>query len=198
LDQEIEKKIENYTKQINDADGNYSFKMLMQDFKTKALEDDIAIWFLFKKIINDSIAEPDYFLNHFRKIISTFYILNEIDDDRAYSLLKHFIKNCSEETPIGAIELLSTLMTSFPYLKFEDYFEYSKSQNQAQSAIGFLICYNLLMEAKLTKDQSEEFYDFAKKYKNKRYYINETSEMIRYRINELYENKNFNELNIIE
>lgn len=176
---------------MKEAEGSYAFRLLMLDFKEKALNDEIAVWFLFKSIIKECIESPDYFETNPSAIVSTFYILNDIDNEKSFALLKWFIQNCNENTPNGAIELLSTLITSFSNLDFKEFHTYSKSQNQAISGIGYLTIYNLFMEGRLSKEEAEKVLEISKNYNNNRYHISDTHETLKFRFRELYSDENY-------
>jgi hypothetical protein len=177
-DKKVEEQVKEYLRLLEEAEGSYDFQLLLEDFKEKALRDEIAVWFLFKDIIKESIEKPEVFEIKPSYIVGIFYILNDMDNPKSYSLLKWFIQNCSETTPSGVIELLSTLITSFTVLEFKEFYNFAISKNQAQSSIGFLTLFNLLFEDRLTSEQENKMYELAKTYKNTRYHIEQAAELI--------------------
>ncbi|MDX1957571.1 MAG: hypothetical protein SFU98_03305 [Leptospiraceae bacterium] len=175
----IDNQVKNYLAELEKAEGSYEFQVLLENFKQKALDDETSVWFLFKAIIKESIESPEVFETKPSYIVGVFYILNDMDNEKSYSLLKWFIQNCSETTPMGVIELLSTLITSFSILEFKEFYSFASSENQAQSALGFLTLYNLLFEDRLTSEQIKKVVDLSKTYKNERYPIEHAAELIR-------------------
>ncbi len=182
----IEETVAKYLKSLEEAEGSFDFQVLLEDFKERAFQDETAVWFLFKNIIKESIAHPEVFETKPSYIVGVFYILNDMDNEKSYSLVKWFIQNCSEDTPHGVIELLSSLITSFTILEFKEFMTFSKSKNQAQSALGFMTLYNLFLEDRLTKEQATTLYEFSKTYKNSRYHIGEAPGLIQEHYREIY------------
>lgn len=182
----IEETVEKYLQSLEEAEGSFDFQLLLEDFKERALNDETAVWFLFKSIIKESITHPEVFETKPSYIVGVFYILNDMDNEKSYSLVKWFIQNCSEETPHGVIELLSSLITSFTILEFREFITFARSKNQAQSAIGFMTLYNLFLEDRLTKEQATTLYEYSKTYQNTRYHIGEAPGLIQEHYREIY------------
>jgi hypothetical protein len=193
---EIESTVKNYLSQLEEAEGSFEFQVLLETFKDKALADETATWFLFKSIIKESIENPEVFETKPSYIVGVFYILNDMDNPKSYALLRWFIQNCSSETPSGVVELLSSLITIFTILEFKEFMSFAKSNNPAQSAIGFMTLFNLFLENRLTKEQAKSLYDFSKKYKNDRYHIGEAPGLIQEHYRELYEAKGTNKVDL--
>ncbi|HMV42081.1 MAG TPA: hypothetical protein PK079_09600 [Leptospiraceae bacterium] len=177
----INEKVEEYLKQLAEVDGSFHFQSLLQDLKQKALEDEKAIWFLFKSIVGDLIKDSNIWNEKTNLVVGIFYLLIDIGNEKAYALVKWYIQNFKEDTPNGAIELLSTLIPSFANINSEEYFTYLKSENKALSALGFLTLFNLSMERKLNAAEEKHLYEIAQTYTNDRYYTEHIVDMISFR-----------------
>ena len=177
----INEKVEEYLKQLAEIDGSFHFQNLLQELKEKALEDEKAIWFLFKTIVGDLIKDSNIWNEKTNLVVGIFYVLIDIGNEKAYAIIKWYIQNLKEDTPNGAIELLSTLIPSFQNIKSEEYFGYLKSENKALSALGFLTLFNISMERKLSHEEEKHLYEIAKTYTNDRYYTEHIVDMISFR-----------------
>ncbi len=197
VSQEIQSTATHYLKQLEEAEGSFEFQELMETFKEKALADETAVWFLFKNIIKEAIENPQVFETKPSYIVGVFYILNDMDNPKSYALIRWFIQNCSPETPHGVIELLSSLITIFSSLEFKEFLNFAKSSNPAQSAIGFMTLYNLLLEGRLTEEQAKTLYEFSKNYQNDRYHIGDAPNLIQEFYEETYESKETNKIDLI-
>ncbi|MCB1178555.1 MAG: hypothetical protein KDK36_13295 [Leptospiraceae bacterium] len=186
--QKIESTVDEYLNKLEEAEGSFDFQVLLEDFKEKAMGDETAVWFLFKNIIKESIEQPEVFETKPSYIVGVFYILSDLDNEKSYSLIKWFVQNCSEKTPHGVIELLSSLITSFTILEFKEFITFARASNQAQSAIGFMTLYNLFLEDRLTKDQATVLYNHSKTYTNTRYHIGEAPGLIQEHYKDIYVN----------
>lgn len=194
---EIQQTADEYFKQLEAAEGSFEFQELMETFKEKALADETAVWFLFKKIINEAIENPEVFETKPSYIVGVFYILNDMDNPKSYALIRWYIQNCSPQTPQGVIELLSSLITIFSSLEFKEFMNFAKSSNPAQSAIGFMTLYNLLLEGRLTEEQAKILYEFSKTYKNDRYHIGDAPNLLQEFYEETYLSKESNKVDLI-
>lgn len=114
-------------------------------------------------------------------VVGIFYVLIDIGNEKAYAIVKWYIQNFKEDTPNGAIELLSTLIPSFSNIKSEEFFGYLKSENKALSALGFLTLFNISMERKLNHEEEKQLYEISKTYTNDRYYTEHIVDMISFR-----------------
>ena len=122
MDDSINDKVNEYLKQLAEVEGSFHFQNLLQELKEKALEDEKAIWFLFKNIVGDLIKDSNIWNDKTNLVVGIFYVLIDIGNEKAYAIVKWYIQNFKEDTPNGAIELLSTLIPSFPKIKSEEYF----------------------------------------------------------------------------
>ncbi len=189
ITKEIDDKVKDYLRQLEQAEGSFEFQVLLEQFKEKAFQDDTATWFLFKTIIKEAIEKPEVFEIKPSYIVGVFYILNDMDNPKSYALIRWFIQNCSPNTPNGVIELLSSLITIFSTLEFKEFLAFAKSTNPAQSAIGFMTLFNLFLENRLTEEQAKILYEFSKTYTNDRYHIGEAPLIIQDYYRETYESK---------
>ncbi len=180
-----DKEIQNYFKELEDIEGHYEFQALLESWKEKALSDEKAIWFFFKELIHDLVQDSNLWNTKSNLSVGIFYILIDINNIKAYSLAKWFIQNCKEDTPSGAIELISTLFPSFNLIDVKEFFHYLNSKNKAQSAIGFLTLFNLAMERKLEIEEEKNLFEIAKTYKNDYYYVAHISELLQFRFHNL-------------
>ncbi len=187
MKEEVKKKALDYKKQLEEAAGSYQFQILMEEFKEKALQDEIAVWFLFKEIIKEAMEKPGIFDTNPSGIIGTFYILNDMDNEKSYSLFRWFIQNITEAVPSGVIELVTSLITSFSLLEFREFYGYAVSANQAQSAVGYLTLFNLLLEDRLNQEQATAIYELSRTYENTRYHLGNAKDMIEEKYKELYD-----------
>ena len=193
MDDSINDKVNEYLKQLAEVDGSFHFHNLLQELKEKALEDEKAIWFLFKNIVGDLIKDSNIWNDKTNLVVGIFYVLIDIGNEKAYAIVKWYIQNFKEDTPNGAIELLSTLIPSFPKIKSEEYFAYLKSENKALSALGFLTLFNLSMEKKLSPPEEKQLYEIAKTYTNDRYYTEHIVDMISFRFKKTEDSSNESE-----
>ena len=181
MEDPINEKVNEYLKQLAEVEGSFHFQNLLQELKEKALEDEKAIWFLFKTIVGDLIKDSSIWNDKTNLVVGIFYVLIDIGNEKAYAIVKWYIQNFKDDTPNGAIELLSTLIPSFPKIQSEEYFTYLKSENKALSALGFLTLFNLSMEKKLTPVEEKHLHEIAKTYTNDRYYTEHIVDMISFR-----------------
>lgn len=181
MEDPINEKVNEYLKQLAEVEGSFHFQNLLQELKEKALEDEKAIWFLFKTIVGDLIKDSSIWNDKTNLVVGIFYVLIDIGNEKAYAIVKWYIQNFKDDTPNGAIELLSTLIPSFPKIQSEEYFTYLKSENKALSALGFLTLFNLSMEKKLTAAEEKHLFEIAKTYTNDRYYTEHIVDMISFR-----------------
>ena len=179
--EELETKVKEYLSVLESAESNYDYQSILQDWKQKALEDEKAIWFLFKKIVNNLIQDNTLWNQNTNLAVGIFYVLIDIANEKAYALVKWFIQNFKDDTPSGAIELISTLIPSFPSVNAEEYFKYTTSKNHAQSALGFLTLFNLAMERKLTLEQEKRLYEISKTYTNDYHYVGHITDLLTFR-----------------
>lgn len=181
MDDSITEKVNEYLNLLADVDGSFHFQNLLQDLKEKALEDEKAIWFLFKSIVGDLIKDSNIWNEKTNLVVGIFYLLADVGNEKSYSIIKWYIHNFKDDTPNGAIELLSTLIPSFPKINPEEYFMYLKSENKALSALGFFTLFNLSMENKLNNEQDVRLFKISKTYTNDRYYAEHIVDMISFR-----------------
>lgn len=193
MEDSINEKVNEYLKQLAEVEGSFHFQNLLQELKEKALEDEKAIWFLFKNIIGDLIKDSNIWNEKTNLVVGIFYILIDIGNEKAYAIVKWYIQNFKDDTPNGAIELLSTLIPSFPKIKSDEYFAYLKSENKALSALGFLTLFNLSMEKKLTSSEEKQLYEISKTYTNDRYYTEHIVDMISFRFKKIGDSTNESE-----
>ena len=173
--------IQKYLEELNSVESSYDFQLLLDDWKIKAEAGDETIWFLFKKIVSDLTLDSSLWNSKSNLSVGIFYILIDIGNDKAYDLAKWFIENCKEDTPTGAIELVSTLIPSFQKINIPAFFSYLKSENKAQSAIGFLTLFNLSMERKLALEFEKDLFQISKTYNNDYYYIGHIIDLIHFK-----------------
>lgn len=177
--------IKNYYNELSEIQGHYEFQNLLESWKQKALKDEKTIWFFFKEILQEMIQDSNLWNTKSNLSVGIFYILIDINNLKAYSLIKWYIQNCKEDTPSGGIELISTLLPSFAILEVKEFFIYVKSSNKAQSAIGFLTLFNLAIERKLTVEEEKRLFEISKTYKNDYYYVSHISELLQFRFHNL-------------
>lgn len=175
---EIEQSVQAYLRRLEVIDGSFHFEKILEEYKAKAEKDDIAMWFVFKNIINDLIKDSTPWTEKPNLVFGLFYILIDLDNEKAYALMKWYLQQFREDVPHGGIELLSTLIPAFSLVNPADFFMYVKSKNEALSAIGFLTLFNLLMEGRLKEKEEKMFLEIAKKYENGYFYMGNIIEMI--------------------
>lgn len=181
MNDSINEQVDEYLKQLAEVDGSFHFQNLLQELKQKAVEDEKAIWFLFKSIVGDLIKDSNIWNEKTNLVVGIFYLLIDIGNEKAYALVKWYIQNLKDDTPNGAIELLSTLIPSFSSIQSDEYFAYLKSPNKALSALGFLTLFNLSMERKLNSTEEKQLYEISQTYTNDRYYTEHIVDMISFR-----------------
>ncbi|MCB1193703.1 MAG: hypothetical protein H7A23_01650 [Leptospiraceae bacterium] len=189
--------VNEYLKQLEQVDTPYRFQLLLDEFKEKALSNEIEMWFVFKNLINEAIANAKIWDEKPNLMVGIIYILIDIGNEKAYALLKWYVQNFTEETPNGVIELLASLIPTFKFVKFNEYHTYASSEKKALSALGFLILFNLMLERRLSSEEETILYKLSKVFRNDRYYFGNVNEMIqsRFKSDELDENSERIDLN---
>ena len=78
MDDSINDKVNEYLKQLAEVEGSFHFQNLLQELKEKALEDEKAIWFLFKNIVGDLIKDSNIWNDKTNLVVGIFYVLIDI------------------------------------------------------------------------------------------------------------------------
>lgn len=173
--------VNEYLKQLEEVDAPYHFQLLLDDFKEKAMSNEIEMWFVFKNLINEAIDNAKIWEEKPNLMVGVIYILIDIGNEKAYALLKWYVQNFTEATPNGVIELLASLIPTFRFVKFNEYYTYATSEKKSLSALGFLILFNLMLERRLNSEQELTLYKLSKEFKNDRYYFGNVIDMIQSR-----------------
>lgn len=178
MDQESVNLVNSYMKRLEEIEGAYNFQLLLDEFREKASKDEIAIWFVFKNIIQDAIKDSSIWDEKPNLIIGVFYILIDLGNEKAFALFKWYVQNLHEDINNGVLELLASLIATFKFVTFKEFLVYAKAENKARSALGYLVLFNLFLEKKLKPDDQRSLYEFSKKYTNDRYYFGNIPDMI--------------------
>ncbi|TGN17206.1 hypothetical protein EHS15_18130 [Leptospira idonii] len=105
------------------------------------------------------------------------YLLSYVGDSKSYRILMNYVKSLDRAIPIGAMELISDMLPTFPELDTKELFEIANHSDELKSAFGVMALSKLTLEGRLTEDEKEKVRDFFGSYRNHKYYLVDTIEI---------------------
>ncbi len=87
-----------------------------------------------------------------RVLLSGFvYLLSYVGDSKSYRVLINYVKSLDRPIPIGAMELISDLLPTFPELDIKELFAIVNLSDELKSAFGVMALTKLCFENRLQK-----------------------------------------------
>lgn len=146
------------------------------DLMKLAAGNDKNTWALIYQVIREADSGRLSWGYH-RVLLSGFvYLLSYVGDSKSYRVLINYVKSLDRPIPIGAMELISDLLPTFPELDIKELFAIVNLSDELKSAFGVMALTKLCFENRLTEDEKISLKELLLSYKNNKYYLVDTIE----------------------
>lgn len=148
----------------------------LQELMKLAAKSDKNTWALIYQLIREADSGRLSWGYHKTILSGLVYLLSYVGDSKSYRLLMNYIKSLDRPIPIGAMELISDMLPTFPELDMKEIFEIASLSDELKSAFGVMAITKLVLENRLSESEKETAREFLKIYKNQKYYLNDIIE----------------------
>ncbi len=141
-----------------------------------ASKGDKNTWALIYQLVRE--ADSGRLSWGYHKVILSglVYVLSYVGDSKSYRILVNYVKSLDRPIPIGALELISDMLPTFPELDMREIFEIAKHTDELKSAFGIMALTKLTLENRLTEEEKAKTKEFLQTYKNHKYYLSDIIE----------------------
>ncbi|TGK53173.1 hypothetical protein EHQ43_03875 [Leptospira bouyouniensis] len=154
------------------------------DLMKLAANNDKNVWAMIYQIIREADSGRLSWGYHKVLLSGMVYLLAYVGDSKSYRVLVNYVKSLDRTIPIGAMELISDLLPTFPELDIRELFSIASNTDELKSAFGVLALCKLNMENRLSEEEKSSLKTFLTEYKNLKYYLNDTIELTLEQLNE--------------
>lgn len=154
------------------------------DLMKLAANNDKNVWAMIYQIIREADSGRLSWGYHKVLLSGMVYLLAYVGDSKSYRVLVNYVKSLDRTIPIGAMELISDLLPTFPELDIRELFSIASNTDELKSAFGVLALCKLNMENRLSEEEKSNLKTFLTEYKNLKYYLNDTIELTLEQLNE--------------
>ncbi|MDZ4724999.1 MAG: hypothetical protein SH817_02495 [Leptospira sp.] len=146
------------------------------DLMKLAAKNDKNTWALIYQLVRE--ADSGRLSWGYHKIILSglVYLLSYVGDSKSYRILVNYVKSLDRPIPIGALELISDMLPTFPELDMKEIFEIAKNSDELKSAFGVMALTKLALESRLSEEEKSQTREFLSTYKNHKYYLQDIIE----------------------
>jgi len=146
------------------------------DLMKLAAKNDKNTWALIYQLVRE--ADSGRLSWGYHKIILSglVYLLSYVGDSKSYRILVNYVKSLDRPIPIGALELISDMLPTFPELDMKEIFDIAKNSDELKSAFGVMALTKLALESRLSEEEKSQTREFLSTYKNHKYYLQDIIE----------------------
>ncbi|GBF51486.1 hypothetical protein LPTSP4_30240 [Leptospira ryugenii] len=146
------------------------------DLMKLAEKSDKNTWALIYQLVREADSGRLTWGYHKPILSGLVYLLSYLGDSKSYRILVNYIKSLDRPIPIGALELISDLLPTFPELDVKEIFEIAKNSNELKSAFGVMALCKFTFENRLNDSEKDALKEFLSTYKNYSYYLTDLIE----------------------
>lgn len=141
-----------------------------------ASKGDKNTWTLIYQLVRE--ADSGRLSWGYHKVILSglIYLLSYVGDSKSYRILVNYVKNLDRPIPIGALELISDMLPTFPELDIKEIFDIAAHNDELKSAFGVMALTKLALENRLTEGEKQKTKEFLSAYKNQKYFLSDIIE----------------------
>ena len=146
------------------------------DLMKLAAKNDKNTWALIYQLVRE--ADSGRLSWGYHKIILSglVYLLSYVGDSKSYRILVNYVKSLDRPIPIGALELISDMLPTFPELDMKEIFDIARNSDELKSAFGVMALTKLALESRLSEEEKSQTREFLSTYKNYKYYLQDIIE----------------------